>query len=157
MDAKDLKLFEPTLMAINSNSIIFIFDNFNSKITSFMFLNNNKIKWIEVLDTKLKDYNDMTVDEDTNQIYLVKCIDRPKIKLINRLEKRIETLKLPAEISSGMSVIEYTTPTQALNAVLMFNNQVLNNRTMNVRFDTKPPGKDDDGFQQSSSKLPSIY
>jgi hypothetical protein len=101
LDAKDLKLFEPTLMAINSNSIIFIFDNFNSKITSFMFLNNNKIKWIEVLDTKLKDYNDMTVDEDTNQIYLVKCIDRPKIKLINRLEKRIETLKLPAEISSS--------------------------------------------------------
>ena len=97
IESKDLNLFEPTLMTINNKSIIFIFDNSNSKISSF----DNKMNKIAVLDTKLKDYNDMTVDEDTNDIYLVQCINRPRIEIINRLGKRIQTLNLPVEMVSS--------------------------------------------------------
>jgi hypothetical protein len=49
-------------MAINNKSVIFIFDNFNRKISSFRVL-NNIMKNIGVLDTKLKDYNDMILFE----------------------------------------------------------------------------------------------
>jgi RNA recognition motif-containing protein len=99
----------------------------------------------------------------TNRIFVASLdykVDEYKIREVFSLAGTVLNVSLFKDRdgkSRGMSVIEYTTPTQALNAVLMFNNQVLNNRTMNVRFDTKPPGKDDDGFQQSSSKLPSIY
>jgi hypothetical protein len=41
--------------------------------------------------------------------------------------------------SRGMAVVEYDTPYEALNAVSMFNKQILMDRQMSVRFDVKPP------------------
>lgn len=57
----------------------------------------------------------------------------------------------------GMALVEYDQPFDALNAVAMFNKQVLLDREMNVRFDTKPPTKEeeDQSRSSSSSKLPS--
>lgn len=53
-----------------------------------------------------------------------------------------------------MAVIEYDTPFAALNAVSMFNQQVLLERQMTVRFDAKPAEKDEPA-PPAVSKLPS--
>ena len=55
-----------------------------------------------------------------------------------------------------MAVLEFDSGLEALNAVAMFNNQVLNDRQMTVRFDTKPPRDEETSSKgSSSSKLPS--
>lgn len=56
--------------------------------------------------------------------------------------------------SRGMAIIEYDTPYEALNAVAMFNDQVLLDRQMTVRFDHKPPGGDAE-HDSHQAKLPS--
>ncbi len=97
----------------------------------------------------------------TNRIFVASLdyrVDEHKIREVFNLAGKVQAVSLFKDRdgkSRGMSVVEYSTPTEALNAVLMFNNQVLNNRTMNVRFDTKPP-KEDDGYHSSASKLPSM-
>ena len=100
----------------------------------------------------------------TNRIFVASLdykVDEYKIREVFSLAGTVVNVSLFKDRdgkSRGMSVVEYTTPMQALNAVLMFNNQVLNNRTMNVRFDTKPPGKEEEGYQQQpASKLPSNF
>ena len=95
----------------------------------------------------------------TNRIFVASLdykVDEYKIREVFSLAGKVQNVSLFKDRdgkSRGMSVIEYATQFEALNAVLMFNNQVLNNRTMNVRFDTKPPNKDED--YQPASKLPS--
>ena len=87
-------------------------------------------------------------------------MDEHKLKEVFSLAGKVLSVSLFKERdgrSRGMAVIEYDTQLEALNAVSMFNNQVLNDRTMTVRFDTKPPGDDTSskGSSSSSSKLPS--
>jgi RNA recognition motif-containing protein len=47
----------------------------------------------------------------------------------------------------GIALVEYATGLEALNAITMFDKQVLNDREMSVRFDTKP--------KESEPNLPS--
>ena len=95
-EAKELNLIEPTLITVNKNSIVLIFDNSDGKIKAFRFLNQTVSKKGS-LNTELKDYNDMTIDEDTDDIYLLKCINEVNIKVVNGLSKKqnIKTLRLP--------------------------------------------------------------
>lgn len=55
-----------------------------------------------------------------------------------------------------MAVVEYDTAMEALNAVSMFNQQVLNDRQMNVRFDAKPPSSEEEKPKNLPSGLKSI-
>ncbi len=52
-----------------------------------------------------------------------------------------------------MAVIEYETAVAALNSVSMFNQQMLMDRTMTVRFDGKPGASG--GRDEPAAKLPS--
>ena len=100
----------------------------------------------------------------TNRIFVASLdykVDENKIREVYSLAGEVIGVSLFRDRdnrSRGMAVVEYETPLEALNAVSMFHNQTLLDRTMTVRFDTKPQ-KDDDynGGSQSkpSSKLPS--
>ena len=145
--------------SLNTQSILSLLTQLGSSSNSNMNNNNNSSP---ILLNQLAQQNKIE-GPVTNRIFVASLdykVDEYKIREVFSLAGTVLNVSLFKDRdgkSRGMSVIEYTSPTQALNAVLMFNNQVLNNRTMNVRFDTKPPGKDDDGYQQqSSSKLPSI-
>ena len=52
-----------------------------------VFFDKN-LNYISRFDAKLNDYNDMTVDEDTNDIYLVKCVGKSDIKVIDYETKK---------------------------------------------------------------------
>jgi hypothetical protein len=99
-DAKKLKLVEPSLITINSKSTVLIFDNHNGKIKAFRIVKRSLTPKGSI-DTKLKDFNDMTVDEDTQDIFLVKCIGNESvIKVIKEddVEKKVVNYRLPDEL-----------------------------------------------------------
>lgn len=79
-DANDfLKLKEPTLIAMNKNNEIIVFDEFTG---NFHVFSKNFEKKLYIIPTNLKFYNDMTVDLDTNDIYVAKCVQPVNIKVI---------------------------------------------------------------------------
>jgi RNA recognition motif-containing protein len=82
-----------------------------------------------------------------------KC-DEKKVRDVFSLAGRVRdvTLKRTKEGQSrGMAVVEYEHPSEAVQAVSMFNEQQLYDRIMAVKIDLKDEGKDD-GRQM---KLPS--
>lgn len=95
----------------------------------------------------------------TNRVFLASLdyrVDENKIREVFSLAGKINSVSLFRERdgkSRGMAVVEYSSEIEALNAISMFDRQVLNDRQMNVRFDTKPPLKDDE--KSSSNSLPS--
>ncbi len=101
----------------------------------------------------------------TNRIFIASLdykVDEHKIKEVFTLAGKVQNVSLFKDRdgkSRGMSVVEYESPLEALNAVSMFNNQTLNDRQMTVRFDTKPPRDEDSNSKSSSSshasRLPS--
>ena len=100
-EAKELKIVEPTLITINSKSTILIFDNENGKIKAFNF-EYQKSKNKGLYDTKLKDFNDMTVDEETDDVYFVKFAStNSEIKVYEKETKRVKDFPLPRELSES--------------------------------------------------------
>lgn len=95
----------------------------------------------------------------TNRVFVASLdfkVDEYKIREVFNLAGKVQSVSLFKDRdgkSRGISVVEYSTPLEALNAVLMFHNQVLLSRQMTVRFDTKPPKEEDAG--QNANKLPS--
>lgn len=87
-------------------------------------------------------------------------VDERKLKEVFRLAGHVridQFFKDRDGKSRGMAIVEYDTPFEALNAVSMFNNQVLLDRQMTVRFDHKPPNESESerSSSSSSSRLPS--
>jgi hypothetical protein len=95
-DAKKLKLVEPSLITINSKSTVLIFDNHNGKIKAFRIVKQS-LTAKGSINTNLKDYNDMTVDEDTQDIFLVKCIGNESVIKVIR-ENGVVNYRLPDEL-----------------------------------------------------------
>jgi RNA recognition motif-containing protein len=95
----------------------------------------------------------------TNRVFLASLdyrVDENKIREVFSLAGKINSVSLFRERdgkSRGMAVVEYSSEIEALNAISMFDRQVLNDRQMNVRFDTKPPLKDEE--KSPTSSLPS--
>lgn len=96
----------------------------------------------------------------TNRLFVASLdyrVDETKLKEVFSLAGQVTSVSLFRDRdnrSRGLAVIEYENSFEALNAVSMFNNQVLMDRKMTVRFDTKP-ADDPKSSQSSSSKLPS--
>ena len=83
-------------------------------------------------------------------------VDENKIREVYSLAGEVLNVSLFRDRdhrSRGMAVVEYDTPLEALNAVSMFHNQTLLDRTMTVRFDTKPQ-KDDDYMGGGGGGIP---
>lgn len=65
-------------------------------------------------------------------------VDKKKLKEVFRLAGRIVRVDLHTDKdgrSRGFAIIEYDHPVEAVQAISMFHNQVLNDRTMSVRID----------------------
>jgi len=95
-DAEKLKLVKPSLITMNNKSIVLIFDNHNGKIKAFRIVKQS-LTAKGSINTNLKDYNDMTVDEDTQDIFLVKCIGNESVIKVIR-ENEVVNYRLPDEL-----------------------------------------------------------
>ncbi|XP_023025459.1 uncharacterized protein [Leptinotarsa decemlineata] len=65
-------------------------------------------------------------------------IDKKKLKDVFRLAGRVIHIDIPCDKdgrSRGFAVVEFDHPVEAVQAISMFHNQVLNDRTMTVRMD----------------------
>lgn len=87
-------------------------------------------------------------------------VDEHKLREVFGMAGRVRSVSLFRDRdnkSRGMALVEYDQAFDALNAIAMFNKQMLLDREMNVRFDTKPPTKEEEEQSRSSgsSKLPS--
>ncbi|CAF3509045.1 unnamed protein product [Adineta steineri] len=98
----------------------------------------------------------------TNKIFVAnldfKC-DEKKVQEVFSLAGRVRdvTLKRTKEGQSrGMAVVEYEHPSEAVQAVSMFNEQQLYDRIMAVKIDLKDEGKDDGRSLKLPSGLKSI-
>jgi len=91
----------------------------------------------------------------TNRIFVASLdyrVDERKLKEVFRLAGHVRVdqfFKDRDGKSRGIAILEYDSPLEALNAVSMFNNQVLMERQMTVRFDHKAPS------EAEIAKLPS--
>jgi len=96
----------------------------------------------------------------TNRIFVASLdyrVDERKLKEVFRLAGHVridQFFKDRDGKSRGIAILEYDTPLEALNAVSMFNNQVLMERQMTVRFDHKPPSEAEQK-KAEAAKLPS--
>ena len=97
----------------------------------------------------------------TNRLFVASLdyrVDDTKLKEVFSLAGHVTNVSLFRDRdnrSRGLAVVEYENSFEALNAVSMFNNQVLMDRKMTVRFDTKPSEDSKSSSHSSSSKLPS--
>jgi hypothetical protein len=91
-DAKNLDFTKPTLITVNKISQILIFDNSDGKIKIYKH-SNKGLEHVDSIKTNLKDFNDMTVDEDTNDIYFVKCVGNSDIKVICNKTRKIKPVQ----------------------------------------------------------------
>lgn len=104
----------------------------------------------------------------TNRLFVASLdykVDEQKIKEVFGLAGNVTNVSLFKDRdnkSRGMAVVEYESAYEALNAVSMFNKQTLMDRQMTVRFDTKPPTKEEEYNREKSlmssssqAKLPS--
>lgn len=97
----------------------------------------------------------------TNRLFVASLdyrVDETKLKEVFALAGHVTNVSLFRDRdnrSRGLAVVEYENSFEALNAVSMFNNQVLMDRKMTVRFDTKPSEDLKSSSHSSSSKLPS--
>lgn len=95
----------------------------------------------------------------TNRLFVASLdyrVDEAKLKEVFALAGHVTNVSLFRDRdnrSRGLAVVEYENSLEALNAVSMFNNQVLMERKMTVRFDTKP--SDEPKGASGGSKLPS--
>jgi hypothetical protein len=90
IEAENLALEEPSLISVNTKSEIIIIDN---KTGNLHFFNDN-FNGLKKFDLNLIDFNDMAIDEDTNDVYLVKCIDQSRIMAFNYLTKKLKDIYL---------------------------------------------------------------
>lgn len=96
----------------------------------------------------------------TNRLFVASLdykVDEKKLKEVFSLAGKVESCEMFRNRdgeSRGMAVIEFDTKISALNAVSMFNQQVLMDRQMSVRFDEKPP-TEDELYEKQKAKLPS--
>lgn len=96
-DSNELNLQVPNLIATNTNNDIFIVDNQTGMLHAFDY-DFNSIKTLPTF--QLKNFNDMCVDEYTNDIYFVKCTGDSDIKVIdykNEKAKLVEWRKLDTD------------------------------------------------------------
>ncbi|RNA11658.1 myelin expression factor 2, partial [Brachionus plicatilis] len=95
----------------------------------------------------------------TNRLFVASLdyrVDEAKLKEVFALAGHVTSTSLFRDRdnrSRGLAVVEYESSLEALNAVSMFNNQVLMERKMTVRFDTKPSDEAKGGG--GAGKLPS--
>ena len=83
-------------------------------------------------------------------------VDEKKLREVFRLAGRVVTAELNRDKdgkSRGHAVVEYDHPVEAVQAISMFNNQMLFDRKMTVRFD-KQPGPTPEELSQLPSRLP---
>ncbi|XP_040580341.1 myelin expression factor 2 isoform X1 [Lepeophtheirus salmonis] len=74
-------------------------------------------------------------------------VDEKKLKEVFRLAGKIVMIELNRDKtgkSRGFAVLEYSHPVESVQAISMFNNQVLFERRMTVRFDNQTPYEDMD-------------
>ena len=85
------KLFfkKPTLIAINNNEEVLIVDN----EIGCLGIYDKDLNIKERIGVELRDYNDMAVDEDTNDVYLVKCVGETDIKVIDYKNKKVKPIE----------------------------------------------------------------
>jgi hypothetical protein len=84
-----LKLKKPKLISSNKNNEILITDD--EKDSLFLFDENFNIKDFHKFG--LVSFNDMTVDEETNDIYSVRCIGKSDIKVIDYKTKSLKKIE----------------------------------------------------------------
>ncbi len=83
-------------------------------------------------------------------------VDERKLREVFRLAGRVCSAELNRDKdgkSRGHGVVEYSHPVEAVQAISMFNNQILYDRKMGVRFD-KTPGVTPEELDQLPSRLP---
>lgn len=83
-------------------------------------------------------------------------VDERKLRDVFRLAGRVCSAELNRDKegkSRGHGVIEYSHPVEAVQAISMFNNQVLYDRKMGVRFD-KTPGPTPEELEHLPTRLP---
>lgn len=83
-------------------------------------------------------------------------VDEKKMREVFRLAGRVVSAELNRDKegkSRGHGVIEYTHPVEAVQAISMFNEQMLFDRKMTVRFD-KQPGTTPEELDQLPNRLP---
>ena len=74
-------------------------------------------------------------------------VDEPKLKEVFRLAGKVVSVDLNRDKngkSRGFGVVEYNHPVEAVQAISMFNEQLLFDRRMTVRFDNQAPEEKDD-------------
>ena len=87
--AEKINLKKPNLIAINKKNEIIITDD----ETEFLHIFNKDFISEDHYRLKVGNYNDMAIDEDTNDIYLVKCVGKADIKVIDYKTKQIKAIK----------------------------------------------------------------
>jgi hypothetical protein len=84
-----LKLKKPKLISSNKNNEILITDDEKD----LLFLFDEKFNVKDFNKYGLVSYNDMTVDEETNDIYSVRCIGKSDIKVIDYKTKSLKKIE----------------------------------------------------------------
>ena len=86
---QELNLEKPKLISSNRNNEILITDDKKNLLVLYSedFLKKDYFPF------GLVDYNDMTVDEETNDIYIVKCIGKTDIKVIDYKTKHLKKIE----------------------------------------------------------------
>jgi hypothetical protein len=84
----DLNIEIPNLISTNTNKEILIVDNKDGALHIFDY----DFNFLSTNNFELKDYNDMAVDQATNDIYLIKCFGESNIKKVDYTSKSIELI-----------------------------------------------------------------
>ena len=95
-DSDCLKLEEISLISINKKSEIVIYDNKTYCLRVFDSL-FKIIRSLSLSENNWKTFNDMTVDEDTNDIYFLKCIESSGLLKIDYKEDQFKIVDLQDE------------------------------------------------------------
>lgn len=85
---KDLSIEIPNLISTNTNKEILIVDNKDGALHIFDY----DFNFLSTHNFELKDYNDMTVDQATNDIYLIKFFGESDIKKVDYTSKSIKLI-----------------------------------------------------------------
>ena len=87
-NSNDLNIEIPNQISTNANKEILIIDNKDGALHIFDY----DFNFLSLNNFQLKDYNDMAVDEVTNDIYLIKCFDESSFKVIDYTKRSVKQI-----------------------------------------------------------------
>ena len=87
-NGKEIHLANPELIASNKNNEIYITNS-----NGLLMIYNNDLKLKSHANFELTNYSDMAIDESSNDIYFVKCLDKSDIRVIDYKSKTTKNIK----------------------------------------------------------------